>query len=329
MTDLTDAFGRTVNYLRISVTDRCDFRCVYCMSEDMQFVPRQQLLTIEEITRIAATFTQLGIKKIRVTGGEPLIRRNIMQVFRNLNALEGLDELTLTTNGSHLQQYAKPLWDYGVRRINISLDSLNPDRFHQLTRTGDLQKVLKGIEAAQSTGMRVKLNCVILRSRNRDEVVDLVNFAIAQGCDISFIEEMPLGEINSHERFSEYVSTDETKSLIEQEYSLSPAKNSRTDGPSRYWQPPHSDSKIGFISPHSHNFCGDCNRVRLTATGKLLLCLGNEHSVDLKAVMRNYPTKEHALADAIVQSMHIKPEKHEFNLEEPPQILRFMNTTGG
>lgn len=327
---LTDNFGRTINYLRLSVTDRCDFRCVYCMAEDMEFVPRQQLLTIEEMTQICQAFVALGVSKIRITGGEPLVRRNISQLFDNLKVCNGLNEITLTTNGSQLSKCATDLVNARVKRINISLDSLNEDKFLKLTRTGRLQTVLGGIDSAIDAGLNVKLNSVVLKNRNSNEVIDLVNFAVNKKIDISFIEEMPLGVISEHQRDEEFVSSEALRHIIEQKYTLIPsAKADATAGPSRYWHIPDSDSKIGFISPHSDNFCATCNRVRLTATGQLLLCLGNEHSVDLKKVVRRYPKQMDKLQEAIVQAMTIKPEKHHFELDDDPQILRFMNTTGG
>lgn len=326
---LTDRFGRQINYLRLSVTDRCDFRCVYCMDEDMTFLPRQQVLTLEEMLQVASAFVALGVKKIRLTGGEPLIRNNVLWLAEHIAALPGLDELVLTTNGSRLAAMAQPLRDAGVSRLNISLDSLDARRFHELTRYGRLDDVLNGVDAALAAGFRrIKLNSVILRGRNDHEVMDLVRFALDRQMDISFIEEMPLGAITEHDRARVFVSSDELRSLIGQELPLQALRDS-TGGPSRYWQVPGGVSRIGFISPHSHNFCGDCNRVRLTAEGRLLLCLGNEHSVDLRAVLRAGGDVEVNLDTAIRAAMAIKPERHEFNLEEPPQLVRFMNMTGG
>jgi len=331
---LEDAFKRKINYLRLSVTDRCDFRCVYCMSEVMQFMPRNQLLSIEEMTLVARAFVELGVTKVRITGGEPLVRRNVTQLFHNLGALEGLSELSLTTNGSQLVQYAGELHRAGVRRVNISIDSLQPERFTALTRTGSLAQVLEGIDAAIAAGLRVKLNSVILKNRNFDEVTDLVGFALAHNSDISFIEEMPLGVIEEHQRDTEYCSSADLRKAINTTYPLTPTTDS-TGGPSRYWKTQHhSESRIGFISPHSDNFCSSCNRVRVSADGRLLLCLGNEDSVDLRAVVREDPTCDEAatlerLKHTIIDAMMIKPEKHHFTLDESPQILRFMNTTGG
>ncbi len=326
---LQDQFNRTINYLRLSVTDRCDFRCVYCMAEEMEFVPRQQLLTIEEMSQISQAFVELGVSKIRITGGEPLVRRNIDQLFKNLGQLE-LDELTLTTNGSQLKLHAPTLVEAGVKRINISLDSLDKDLFKALTRTGDLDRVLAGIDSAIDAGLKVKLNSVVLKNRNVNEVIQLVDFAVSKKIDISFIEEMPLGVIADHEREEEFVSSEDLRKLIEEKYTLEKqTSNKENAGPSNYWSITDSNSRVGFISPHSENFCSSCNRVRLTATGQLLLCLGNEHSVDLKAIVRRYPNQIQRLKDAIIEAMTIKPERHYFELSDEPEILRFMNTTGG
>lgn len=327
---LIDNFGRQINYLRISVTDRCDFRCVYCMAEEMTFLPRNQLLNFEELESIAQAFVKLGVNKIRITGGEPLIRKDITTLINRLSSIERLKELTLTTNGSHLKHYAKDLVSAGIKRINISLDSLQAKRFAKITRTGKLQDVLSGIEAALDAGLNIKLNSVILKNRNSDEVLDLVNFAIQKHIDISFIEEMPLGTITSHQRGQEFISSESLREIIQQKHLLIANQNSLTNsGPSRYWQIVNSTSRIGFISPHSENFCTTCNRVRLTATGRLLLCLGNEHSIDLKAVIRQHPGDQERLKQAIKDSLFIKPKKHDFSLTEPVQILRFMNATGG
>ncbi|MFT6791178.1 MAG: cyclic pyranopterin phosphate synthase [Cellvibrionaceae bacterium] len=327
---LKDNFGRTINYLRISVTDRCDFRCVYCMAENMKFHPKQQLLTLEEIAQIAEVFATLGVTKIRVTGGEPLVRRNVLQLFDYLSKLSGLEELTLTTNGSRLASCAATLAECGVKRVNVSLDSLKSQRFKALTRTGDLDRVLEGIYAAISAGLRVKLNSIILKNRNIDEVLDLVDFALAKQLDICFIEEMPLGNIEEHRRAEEFVSSQGLRDIIKSKYTLLPDGAPRADaGPSRYWQVAGFDNRVGFISPHSDNFCASCNRVRLTATGNLLLCLGNEHSVNLKNIVREYPNDKERLQKAIVDSLGLKPEKHHFQLDGSVEILRFMNATGG
>lgn len=326
---LVDNFGRTVNYVRISVTDRCDFRCVYCMDEEMQFVPRAKLLSLEEIGVIARAFTELGVGKIRITGGEPLIRRNIIKLFRDIGQLDGLDELVLTTNGSQLPKLAGELKDAGVKRINISLDSLDPDKFRRLTRVGELDKVLAGIDAALATGFeKIKINSVILKNRNDDEVTDLVEFASTRGIDISFIEEMPLGAIGDHDRAEAYYSSDEIRADLDAHYTLLPTTET-TGGPSRYYHIAETGTRVGFISPHSHNFCDSCNRVRLTCEGRLLLCLGQEHSMDLRQVIRTHPGDMDRLKQALRASMNIKPKGHEFDLSAKPVIFRHMNMTGG
>lgn len=327
---LIDNFGRTINYVRLSVTDRCDLRCVYCMAEEMTFLPRQEVLSIEELTSLGRTFVALGVTKLRITGGEPLIRRGTIGLLQNLGQLPGLQELCLTTNGTHLPQYARSIKDAGVKRINISLDSLKPERFRKLTRFGDLNQVLAGIKAAQHAGLAIKLNCVVLKHYNADEAPALVRFALDEGLDISFIEEMPLGKISEHGRAAEYISSAELRTQLDRDYCLVPVENSLIDaGPSRYWQAAGFNSRIGFISPHSHNFCGSCNRVRVTATGRLLLCLGNEHSVDLRQPLRAPDYSEAALREQIISAMQRKPEQHYFDLHEEPQIVRFMNMTGG
>ena len=326
---LIDKFNRHINYVRISVTDRCDFRCTYCMSEKMEFVPRAQLLTLEEIAFIAQAFTELGVEKIRITGGEPLIRKNVMQLFENIGKLPKLKELTITTNGSKLLTLAQPLKDAGVQRINISLDSLDPERFRKITRTGNLESVISGIDKALSLDFKkLKINSVILKNRNHDEVIDLVNFAIDRKIDISFIEEMPLGIIDEHNRDEVYYSSDQIRTDLECSHELIPTAIS-TVGPSRYYKIIGTETKVGFISPHSHNFCSQFNRVRLTAEGQLLLCLGQEHSVSLKKIIRKFPGDIEELKNAIRNAMDIKPKGHEFDLSEKPIIFRHMNVTGG
>ncbi|WP_348826538.1 GTP 3',8-cyclase MoaA [Halomonas sp. RT37] len=326
---LIDSFGRRVTYVRLSVTDRCDFRCVYCMSEEMTFLPRAQVLTLEEISQVAQAFTELGVEKIRLTGGEPLVRRNIEQLVSSIGALPGLRDFAMTTNGAGLRRHAEALRQGGMKRLNISLDSLDPERFRRLTRTGDLDKVLDGISAARQAGFeRIKLNAVVLKGRNEDEVLDLVEFSRAEGLDISFIEEMPLGDVSDHSRAETYCSSDEVRERIEQRYPLM-ATTEATAGPSRYYRMEDSETRVGFISPHSHNFCASCNRVRVTVEGRLLLCLGNEHSVDLRAVLRRYPGDLEKLKAAIVEAMPLKPERHHFTTDGDVQVVRFMNMTGG
>ncbi len=326
---LVDRFGRHVNYVRVSVTDRCDFRCVYCMSEDMEFVPRSQILTLEEIAFIVRAFTELGVTKIRITGGEPLVRRNIPWLFKQISRLDGLQQCVLTTNGSQLAKYAEQLYQSGVHRINISLDTLNVDRFKKMSRVGDLQKVLQGIAAAKKFGFkRIRINSVVLKNYNHDEVVDLVAFAIEQSLDIAFIEEMPMGLIGERSRAITYYSSDAIKDDLEQHYQLTKEAN-YADGPARYYQVAGTNTRVGFISPHSHNFCSQCNRVRLTPEGRLLLCLGQEHSVDLRHIIRSHPGDIDILKHAIIESMAIKPLGHDFDLTSQPVILRHMNVTGG
>ncbi len=299
------------------------------MAEEMTFLPRAQLLTLEEIDFIARAFADLGVKKIRITGGEPLIKKGVISLFQNLGKIESLNELVLTTNGSRLEEMAQALKNAGVKRVNISLDTLNADKFKQITRTGDLEKVLKGIQVAKKTGFeRIKLNAVILKNRNHQEVTDLVQFAIDNGIDISFIEEMPLGVVDDHNRAEVYYSSDLIKSDLEKIFVLNSIPD-KTGGPSVYFNVDGTKSRVGFISPHSANFCSTCNRVRLTAEGRLLLCLGNEHSIDLKRVIRANPGDMGELKKTIVESMQIKPEKHEFDLQEQPAIMRYMSATGG
>jgi len=328
---LVDRFGRHVNYIRISVTDRCDFRCVYCMSEDMQFVPRSQILTLEEIAFIARAFTELGVTKIRITGGEPLVRRNIIWLLEQINQFEGLEQCVLTTNGSQLSKHARQLYQAGVKRINISLDTLDTERFKKMSRVGELQKVLEGIATArQFDFQRIRINAVILKNYNHDEVSDLVAFAINNGLDIAFIEEMPMGIIGDHNRAVTYYSSDEIKQDLEQRYELLKApEHIPNSGPAYYYQVAGTSSRVGFISPHSHNFCSQCNRVRLTPEGRLLLCLGQEHSVDLRQVVRENPGNMEILKQTIIDSMAIKPQGHEFDLSTRPVIIRHMNVTGG
>ncbi len=327
---LIDKFNRVVDYVRISVTDRCDFRCVYCMAEDMVFTPRSEILTLEEIQLIAQAFVDLGVNKIRLTGGEPLVRKGITDLVASMAQLPGLTELNMTTNGSQLTQQAHALKQGGLNRLNISLDSLQPEKFKQLTRTGELQTVLDGIAHAQAQGFdEIKINSVILKGRNDDEILDLIDFIRTHQLDISFIEEMPLGEISEHDRALTFMSSEEIRNIIMQHYPLV-ASEQASGGPSRYWHfADGHGSRVGFISPHSHNFCGDCNRVRITAQGRLLLCLGNEHSIDLKSVVRNYPGELEPVKQAIREAMILKPERHYFDLGEEVQILRFMNSTGG
>lgn len=346
---LIDRFGRRVDYVRLSVTDRCDFRCVYCMTEQMEFLPRKEVLSLEEIYQLGKAFVELGVKRLRLTGGEPLVRNNVMSLIRALGRLPGLEELLITTNGARLSTLAAPLREAGVTRINISIDSLDPERFRRITRVGNLDDVLKGIEAAQQQGFsRIRLNTVIMKSYNDDEVLRLTDFAVARGLDIAFIEEMPLGDASDHQREDTVCSNDWVREQIETRYALQ-ASDDSTAGPSRYYRIAGEQSRVGFISPMSHNFCADCNRVRVTVEGRLLLCLGNEHSADLRSVMRGGderalipPTYEGngleqvmamptspELKEAIIKAMDLKPERHHFYERDHVQPVRLMNMTGG
>ncbi len=326
---LVDQFGRTVDYIRLSITDRCDFRCVYCMSEDMTFLPRDEVLSLEECARLVKIFVNLGVSKVRITGGEPLVRKNALWLFEEVGKLKGLNELVLTTNGSQLEKQAAALKSAGVKRINISIDSLQAERFKKITRTGDLNKVLAGLQASKDAGFDgIKINTVLMRGSNDDEAVDLVQFAIDQKIDISFIEEMPLGEVD-HTRESTFVSNADTLKLLQSKYSLLPSTES-TGGPARYWRVANSHTKIGFISPHSHNFCESCNRVRITCKGELYLCLGQEDKIDLMPLLREFPHNDAPLVTAILNSMRIKPKGHDFDLRRAqPAVIRFMSHTGG
>jgi len=299
------------------------------MAEEMTFLPREDIMSIEEIELLSRAFTELGVKRIRLTGGEPLVRRGLLDHLANIGKLPGLEELLITTNGSQLVRYSQTLKQAGVTRLNVSLDSLQAERFKAMTRNGDLSKVLAGIDAAREQGFQhIKINAVVMKGSNADEILDLLEYARNKQLDIAYIEEMPLGNIDSHDRALSFCSSDEVMEVIESRYSLLPMAQ-KTAGPSRYFQMADSDIRVGFISPHSHNFCADCNRVRVTAEGRLLLCLGNEHSVDLLPVMRAEPGALEPVKEAIVKAMSLKPERHYFDLNEEPQILRFMNATGG
>jgi cyclic pyranopterin phosphate synthase len=327
MNQLIDPFGRTIEYLRISVTDRCDLRCSYCMSEDVEFLPRQDILSFEEILRLANSFAQLGVKKIRITGGEPLMRKKLPELIASINAIPGIEEVVMTTNGTLLTQYAKSLFEAGLSRLNISLDTLDAERFKKLTRRDRLQVVLDGIaEAKKYAFTSIKLNAVVMKGMNDDEIIALTDFAVANEIDITFIEEMPLGEVG-YDRSVTFMSSVDIKKVIEEKYSLADSAY-KTGGPAVYSAINNEKTKIGFISPHSNNFCSDCNRVRITAVGRLLLCLGNENSQDLRTIMRE-GSDDQQLIETLISSLQLKPEKHEFNLGEEVQILRFMSHTGG
>ncbi len=326
---LIDQFGRTVDYIRLSITDRCDFRCVYCMAEEMTFLPRNEVLSLEECARLVKVFVSLGVSKVRITGGEPLVRKNALWLFETIGKLDGLNELVLTTNGSQLEKQAQDLKNAGVKRINISVDSLNPERFKKITRTGELDKVLRGIQAAKLAGFEnIKLNTVLMRGVNDDEALSLLDFAIAQKIDISFIEEMPLGDVD-HSRESSFCSNTDTLKMLQSKHTLT-ASAETTGGPARYWRVANTETRVGFISPHSHNFCESCNRVRITCKGELYLCLGQEDKVDLMPLLRDHPENDQPLIDAILSSMAIKPKGHDFDLKRAePAVIRFMSHTGG
>lgn len=299
------------------------------MAEDMTFLPRNEVLSLEECARLIKVFVKLGVSKVRITGGEPLVRKSALWLFEEVGHLAGLHELVVTTNGSQLSTHAAALKKAGVKRINVSVDSLKPERFKTITRTGDLSKVLAGIDAAIAQGFDgIKLNTVLMRGINDDEAADLVQFAIDKKIDISFIEEMPLGEV-MHTRESTFVSNADTLKILQSKYSLL-ASTETTGGPARYWKVVGTSTKIGFISPHSHNFCESCNRVRITCKGELYLCLGQEDKVELMPLLREYPNDDAPLIAAIVNSMTIKPKGHDFDLKRAaPAVVRFMSHTGG
>ncbi|GHA07061.1 GTP 3',8-cyclase 2 [Arenicella chitinivorans] len=324
---LVDSFGRTVRYLRLSVTDRCNLRCTYCMAEDMTFLPKSKVLSLEEMTRVAEAFVALGVQKIRLTGGEPLVRNGVVQLASNIAKLTGLRELVMTTNGVLLGQHAADLRAAGVARLNISIDSLRPERFSSLTRFGRLDDVLAGIEAAKLAGFeRIKLNVVVLNGVNDDEVLSLTDYAVRNELDIAFIEEMPLGRISSAQRLSTALDNQSVQQQLAAVYALQPSsKHDPNAGPARNFQLANTRTHVGFISPMTNNFCASCNRVRITAEGQLLLCLGNEHSLDLRAILRDNPD---ALEASIIDAMQRKPERHEFDPKDIT-IMRHMSATGG
>lgn len=324
---LIDRFGRRITYLRMSVTDRCDFRCTYCMAEQMEFLPRDAVMRLEECLRIASVFAGLGVRKLRITGGEPLVRKDVLWLLERLGALPGIDNLVITTNGSQLDRYAGDLMRAGVKRINISLDTLDRERFRRITRVGDLNKVLRGIDAAAATGFsRTKLNVVMMRGVNDDEFTDLVRFAVDRELDISFIEEMPLGDIQGRQQT--YISSDSVRAELGQHFELCPTTET-TGGPARYWRVAGTATRVGFITPHSHNFCDSCNRVRLTARGELYPCLGDNGAISLLPALRQGMDDDN-LRQLIVDGLGIKPARHDFNRQmEAPEVVRFMSMTGG
>lgn len=328
MNNLSDGFGRKIEYLRLSITDRCDFRCIYCMSEDPCFLEREQVLSLEELAFIGRAFTELGVSKIRLTGGEPLVRSDCDRLVAQLAALPGLKDLSMTSNGSRLAKLAPALKAAGLNRLNISLDTLKSELFTTLTRNGKLERVLKGIDVAKAAGFdRIKINAVILKGRNENEIIDLLEYCRQKQLDIAFIEEMPLG-VMEERSLPRHMSSSDVREIINQRWPLS-LSSKRTGGPARYYSMADSPIHIGFISPHSHNFCHECNRVRVTAEGRLLLCLGNEHSLDLKQIIRSHPGDIDVLKQAIFEAIQRKPKEHHFDDPNQVQILRFMNSTGG
>lgn len=326
MPRLNDQFGRHISYVRLSLTDRCDMRCRYCMAEDMIFLPRAEILSLEEIVTLAEKFVARGVKRIRLTGGEPLARRGAVDVARQIGKLlgRGLDELTLTTNGTKLAEYAHDLRKAGIKRINISLDTRIPDKFRYITRAGDLPRVLGGIAAAKSAGFEIKINMVALKGINEDEIAPMLSWCVEEGFDLSLIETMPLGVIDD-DRVDRFLSLTEAKVRLEDHFSLTPATY-RTGGPARYWSIDGSNNKLGLISPLTRNFCEGCNRIRVSASGQLYMCLGHDDHVDLRAALRN--SDPGAVDAAVDRALLIKPRAHEFHLEKPA-THRHMNVTGG
>ena len=332
-TPLIDPFQRAISYLRVSVTDRCDFRCVYCMSETMQFLPKKELLTLEELDRMCTTFVRLGVRKLRITGGEPLVRRDIMTFFHAMGRhLEtgALDELTLTTNGSQLHRFADQLHAAGVRRINVSLDTLDEAKFARVTRWGRLAQVLKGIDAAQAAGLRVKINTVALKGFNEDEIFALTDWCASRDMDLTFIEVMPMGDLGGEDRVGQYWPLSDLRARLATRHTMTDLPK-RTGGPARYMRLEETGQDVGFITPLTHNFCESCNRVRLTCTGELYMCLGQEDMADLRAPLRA-STDDRVLEQAIRAAISLKPKGHDFDYsrqEVAGQMSRHMSHTGG
>ena len=330
---LIDPFARPITYLRVSVTDRCDFRCVYCMAEEMTFLPRKDLLTLEELTRLCNAFTDLGVRKLRITGGEPLVRRDVMAFFRNMGERlgNGLDELTLTTNGSQLRRYARELAACGVKRVNVSIDTLDERKFLDVTRRGRLAQVLDGIDAAQEAGLAVKINAVALKGFNDDEIVSLAEWCAARGMDLTFIEVMPMGDLGNEDRLDQYMPVSDVRARLAQRWRLTDIPL-RTGGPARYVRVEETGARIGFITPLTHNFCEGCNRVRVTCTGTLYMCLGQDDAADLRAPLRAHPDDDAPLIDEIRRAIARKPKGHDFDYsrrEDWGQVARHMSVTGG
>ncbi len=328
---MIDPFGRMVEYLRISVTDRCDFRCVYCMAEDMTFLPKKELLTLEELERLCAVFVEKGVRKLRLTGGEPLVRRGVMQLIENLGKMldgGGLEELTITTNGSQLARFSDQLVDAGVKRINVSLDTLDEQKFSDITRWGRLPQVLAGLDAAKKAGLEIKINAVALKEVNEHEIETMMQWAHGEGFDFTLIETMPLGEIDE-DRTEQYLPLSDVRQRLEEKYSLADIPY-KTGGPARYVQVGETGGRLGFITPMSHNFCESCNRVRLTCTGTLYMCLGKDDAADLREPLRTSEGNE-LVSAAIDEAISRKPKGHDFVIDRnsAPSVSRHMSTTGG
>ncbi|WP_159587910.1 GTP 3',8-cyclase MoaA [Chelativorans xinjiangense] len=329
---MIDPFGRAITYLRVSVTDRCDFRCVYCMAEDMHFLPKKDLLSLEELERLCAVFIEKGVRRLRLTGGEPLVRKNIMHLVRQLSRhlqTGALDELTLTTNGSQLARFAAELADCGVKRINVSLDTLDAEKFRAITRWGVFDKVMQGIEAAQAAGLKIKLNTVALKGFNEDEIPEMLRWAHGRGMDLTVIETMPMGEIDA-DRTDQYLPLSELRARLERQFTLTDIPY-KTGGPARYVEVMETAGRLGFITPLTHNFCESCNRVRLTCTGTLYMCLGQEDAADLRAPLRSSEGND-LVSNAIDEAIGRKPKGHDFVIDRTtkrPAVSRHMSVTGG
>jgi len=330
---MIDPFGRHISYLRVSVTDRCDFRCVYCMAEDMTFLPKAEVLSLEELERLCSAFVRRGVKKLRLTGGEPLVRKNVMSLVRGLGKhldSGALEELTLTTNGSQLAKYAKDLAAVGVKRLNVSMDTLDPVKFRELTRWGDLDQVMRGLDAAQDAGLKIKINAVALRGVNDGEFEKLIRWSHGRGMDLTFIEVMPMGEIGGEARLDQYMPLSMARAEIAKHFTLDES-DFRTGGPARYLNVAETGGRLGFITPLTHNFCESCNRVRLTCTGTLYMCLGQEDAADLRAPLRASESDD-ILDRAITEAIARKPKGHDFMIDRrhtAPAVRRHMSVTGG
>jgi GTP 3',8-cyclase len=323
---MNDGFGRRIDYVRLSLTDRCDMRCRYCMAEDMIFLPRSEVLSLEEIVELAHRFVARGVKRIRLTGGEPLARRGALQVAAGIGQLigNGLDELTMTTNATRLSEFAEPLHDAGIRRINVSLDTRDPERFRYITRQGDLDRVLAGIAAAKAAGLAIKINMVALKGLNEDEIEPMLVWCGEQGFGLSLIETMPLGQIDD-DRADRFLPLTTVQDALEAKYTLVPS-DKKTGGPARYWRVPELGATLGLISPLTRNFCDNCNRIRVSASGQLYMCLGHEDKVDLRAALRSGDPA--AVDDAVDTALRLKPRRHDFDLSTPATV-RHMSVTGG